>query len=206
MRSDPARESLLTFRETECPRGLTPPQRRGPPSIPAASSSRERPNLHSPQQSQVAHCSRRRGEAEISPYRHPLQLLPGPQRRRKREGDSGSVLGRRCPAQAGPGPSPFGRPAPGPPRHPQPRARSVPRVLYPAAALLHPVRAPLAFPGRCAGRGLCTAGSHPQPRGTPANSSPSRLSPLPAGAAAPLSAPPPPSCISKRLHFSGSQL
>lgn len=86
-----------------------------------------------------------RGEAEIFSYRaHPPQLLPRPPRPRTREGGSGSVpRQRRRPRQARS--LRLGRPARGPPRRPPPRARSAPRGLRRGAALLHPLRAPLAL-------------------------------------------------------------
>jgi hypothetical protein len=99
--------------------------------------------------------------------------------------------------QGRPGPSPSDAPRPGRPATRRP-GRARPRAVC-TPVLPSPGRPRTARPSRPAADS--GSGSHPSARYAR-----SRLTPLPAGAAAPLKAPPPPSCISNRLHFSGSQL
>lgn len=217
-RSAPARGSLLTLREAVPTRPRAPSgQAFRPPlgpstslgsAVPASPPPPPQPpggTVFTPLNSPKFLSALVRTGAEIFPHGVHPQLFRRPQTPRKREGASGAVPRRRFPGAGRPGPSPSDAPrrvrlatrrrqraeppgslAWGHPPPAGPRAARLPRPPRRSQALR--CRFPPAVPG------------------VPAHSSRSRLAPLPAGAAAPLSAPPPPSCISNRLHFSGSQL
>lgn len=170
-----------TLRETESPRGHTPPQGRarlpisspgtldiagalrpcGPRPPPSKGDPVLTPFNNLKLLGPLVAAGEERG-AEISPYKPTLSPFRG-----RRDPRTQKRL-RVCPpsaipAQAGQVPPPR-KPRAGQPGHSRRGARSAPRGLCPRAALVQPARAPRAFPARRTGRGLCAAGSYPQPR------------------------------------------
>lgn len=125
----------------------------GPPSLRRTPPGRL--SLHSPNNPKLHSPPVGRGAEVFPSIAHPsppsssLAQPQSPRSAKEAQGLSPSGDAGCCQARS----LPLRRPAPGPPRDPPPRARSVPRGLCPEAALLRPVRGPLAFPARAPATG-----------------------------------------------------